>query len=411
MPCSFTCRMDKVPASEADGSRDPNCLFKCVACENIFHGDCAGLSKGEKKLAQKVSGIKTPTAQCQALCALCAQTSKVVWNAATRDASMVTLVLATIAAKKHKKSELVDLAKAHNMEDIAAELLEFSVRFHDAPKDGEDSPLAKMTKLQDAAAEILLAKVPDASLFGEDLVEIFKRAAAKRAEDEPAGEDDTVVPSPLAVAGKHVTTALALAAHKRSLLPAEDVGDEAEGGRPKGLHNPAINCPGCNLPGTTWATSGCFYRHLRTSKPCADNKWPEQNTPMDVTVQLNLRAGFQVGVKGRTKKASRSSDPVLPPLDPCSYCDEHEKEGDHLIKCITYHEEIQTPLVVSWWTQQKAKLCTKTLHLSCVRSHMESTYEGPVHIANAGRNVIGFCKECFPRMEAARVEEVDEVAE
>jgi hypothetical protein len=395
--------MDKVPISQADGSHDPKCLFKCVACENVFHGDCAGLSKGEKKLAQKTSGISVSTAKCSALCALCAQTSKVVWNAATRDASMVTLVLATLAAKMHKKGELIELAKKYAMEDMAAELLEFSVRFHN--KDGEDSPEEKIEKLRDATAEILLARVPDASLFGEDLVAVFQRAASKRAEGVPTTEDDAVMPSPLKVASEHVSTALALAAHKRSLIPEDDEDDGAAGGRPKGRHDPAISCPGCNLPGKTWATSGCFYRHLRAAKECADNKWPEENTPMDGTVTLNLRAGFQVGVKGRTKKVGRSSDPAPPSLDPCSYCGEIEKEGDQLLKCITYHEEIETPLKVSWWSEQKEKLCSKTLHLSCARSLMESTYNGPVPIANAGTNMIGFCKECFPRMEAARKEE------
>ena len=61
--------------------------------------------------------------------------------------------------------------------------------------------------------------------------------------------------------------------------------------------------------------------------------------------------------------------------------------------------------MVNWFSNQKSKLCGKTLHLSCARSLMASVYKGAVPIAGAGKNLIGFCGECFPRMEAARIVE------
>jgi hypothetical protein len=407
-------RMDKVPPSEVDGTCDPKCLFKCVACEDVFHGDCEGLSKGEKKIVQKVSHFKSKTSDCHALCGRCAQSSKVVWNAATRDASLVTLVLASIAAKKMKKSEVLALAETHGMEDMAGELVEFSVRYHEPPPEGDDdSPEAKLAKLQDAAAEVLLSRVPDASLLGEDLVGIYQRAAKKREDNAPQEEDDTVVPSPIAAASKDVVTALVVASRKRSLFPSEAGEDEPAGGaaRGGGKHDPAVNCPGCNLPGKTWHTAGTFTRHLRFPKPCPDMKWPENNEPMDDTVHCNLRAGFNLLKRGRPRKAGRSSDPVpSEPLDPCDYCGDGEKEGEPLLKCITYDEPVTLPLAVDWLADQKPKLCNKTLHLSCVRAHTgasgNATYKGTVPIAEAGRNVIGFCKDCFPRMEAARPAEL-----
>ena len=386
-------------------------MFKCVACEAAFHGDCEGLCKGEKKLAQKTSGVKTPTPQLHALCALCARTSRAVWNAANRDASKVTLALATLAAKKMKKAEVVALAKEFELDDMTAELLDFSVSFHETGTSECESAADKIRQLQEATTEVLFSRMPDATLFGDDLVQVFQRAAVKRANGtEDAGEEG-VIPSPLVAAGKDVSTALALAARKRSLLPEDEdgegegsAGSQAQSGR---KHDRSVSCPGCNLPGTTWNTTNCFQRHLRAPKVCPDTKWPEDNTPMDSTVHLNLRAGFQVAPKGRPKKQGRGTDTQLAPLEACSYCGEGESDQNPLLKCITYDEKIEPPLTQTWWTEQKTKLCSHTLHLSCARSQNgalpgNATYQGTVPIEEAGRNVIGFCKECFPRMEAAR---------
>jgi hypothetical protein len=104
-------RLDKVPHSAEDDTHNPHSIFKCVSCELCFHGDCARLGKGEKRLAQKISAVNMQTESLQALCWRCAQTSKVVWHAAIRDACRVTNVLATVAASKLKKAQVLDLAK------------------------------------------------------------------------------------------------------------------------------------------------------------------------------------------------------------------------------------------------------------------------------------------------------------
>ena len=74
------------------------------------------------------------------------------------------------------------------------------------------------------------------------------------------------------------------------------------------------------------------------------------------------------------------------------------------MQCITYDETIATPLVISYWSAQKAELCkNKSLHLDCARLQTDSVYKGAVPLTDAGRHlfVIGSCIDCFPEMEAA----------
>ena len=298
------------------------------------------------------------------------------------------------------------------MEDIFPELVDFSAVFHSDVGTADGTPGTRITAVQEAAANILLERVPDGSLFGEQLVTVFQRAAVKRREgivyregEQADDDEDAPVPSPIAAAGSMMTRALATATRKRSLQAQQEAGDPGEeepvGANPN--HDPAINCPGCNLPGVTWSKRNVFYRHLKAPSVCKDVKHPDENSPMDVTVQMNLRAAHQIRESKRPRK--RAPVETSEALKPCSYCEE-SAAGDALMKCVSYIP-ISNPKEASWWKEHQPKLCDNTLHLSCVRSNKPEEYMGSVPIEEAGRNIIGFCTTCFTNMEAARAEYAD----
>ena len=73
--------MEKVPSSIADGSSKPSSIVKCAACGFCFHGDCIGLSKGEKAIARGTSALTTPIKDCDLVCPTCRDSSVAVWDA------------------------------------------------------------------------------------------------------------------------------------------------------------------------------------------------------------------------------------------------------------------------------------------------------------------------------------------
>ena len=264
-------------------------------------------------------------------------------------------------------------------------------------------------------------------IFDEQLVPIFQRMQKRNAEQPGPdnGEDDEPAPTPsISGAGSAIANSVAVASRKRSLVLnpvdeelAEDSGDKNKEPR----HDHDINCPACNKPGSSFGQPSAFYRHLREPKACPKISFPESNTPMDLTVQLHLRAGHEIP-KNKRPQGTSSKAPAPPParpLDPCNYCGEREStiENEPLVKCIGYTEELSLPLKSNWFVELQQKLCGKTVHLSCVRKAQgqesePGLYRGSVSIATAGPNVIRFCSDCFQKMEGARPdkEQEDEAA-
>ena len=147
----------------------------------------------------------------------------------------------------------------------------------------------------------------------------------------------------------------------------------------------------------------CFNRHVRAPTLCADVKYPIENQPMDGTVQMNLRAALGMKIGGRPKKGAEPP----PPLDDCTYYGQQTSEaGDSLVKCVSY-VEVSNPKEATWYKDHQHKLCGKTVHLSCVRKAVgafpgDTSYKGSIPLAEAQRNVISFCPDCFHRTGATR---------
>ena len=411
-----------MPPSSADGSQDARSFFKCIACELVFHGDCEGLSVGEKKVAQKVSSMsQKDRAKLGAICLRCSISARAVWRAATQDACKITELLSVLGANKMRRAQVIKLAEKFEVPELAGELLEYHVKYHEPPEaEGEEARIALIKELEELSSDILLSRVPDGNLTDERMVAIFKRHAQKEAakqvesetEPEEAEGEDSAVPGTITKAGASLMTGLANASKKRKLIlaPEEPADDDAaegvQGPTRKANHPDAIPCPGCNLPGKTWEKSATFYRHLREPKPCyATGKFQAKDTPMDLAVQLSLRAGYEIAPKHRPASSSRA--PAAPALPPCAYCgDDCTSESNVLLKCVSY-TPVETPLAANWFATHKASLCTAAVHLDCVRTAQKEggdrhLYQGDVPIEEAGRNVIGFCPVCFEAMEAAR---------
>ena len=170
-------------------------------------------------------------------------------------------------------------------------------------------------------------------------------------------------------------------------------GEEGAGASDKASHDPNIPCPGCNGRGKRWTTRGSFHRHLKAPGACKDvgDKFPESNQPMDETVVMNLRAAYPIRpAKRPRKKQTAEAEPELPP---CDYCERHKAPTDPnepLLKCVSY-VPIANPRDADWFQIHKPKLCSRTVHLSCVRNAQADEYKGKVDLAAAERNVIGFC--------------------
>ena len=420
--------MEKVPSSIADGSSKPSSIVKCAACGFCFHGDCIGLSKGEKAIARGTSALTTPIKDCDLVCPTCRDSSVAVWDAAVLDCSKVMGVLSQVAAKKMKRSEIIKLAKESDMDAAAEHMLAYAAKFHEPPSE-ESERAAHLEDIDSIVSSILLTRKPEGLVLADDqLVPIFNRASRKRAEAASkaaqgvAAEDDDTLPTPIAGAGSAIAQSVAVASRKRALtreLEGDDAGPAGDNKKnPK--HDQSVNCPGCNKPGAAWDQPSAFYRHLRECKACPRNHFPPNDTPMDLTVQLHLRAGYEIPKnkrpQGSSSKAPAPEPVVQEPLDPCAYCGECESSvaDDPLVKCVGYTGKMVLPLASNWFSDLQGKLCRKIVHLSCVRTAQaaggsEGHYNGPVEIGDAGRNIIGFCSTCFEKMEEER-EEAEEPA-
>ena len=158
-----------MPPSSADGSQDARSFFKCIACELVFHGDCEGLSVGEKKVAQKVSSMsQKDRAKLGAICLRCSISARAVWRAATQDACKITELLSVLGANKMRRAQVIKLAKKFEVPELAGELLEYHVKYHEPPEaEGEEARIALIKELEELSSDILLSRVPDGNLTDE----------------------------------------------------------------------------------------------------------------------------------------------------------------------------------------------------------------------------------------------------
>ena len=148
---------------------------------------------GEKKVAQKVSSLtQKDRAKLGAICARCADSARAVWRAAIHDACKITELLSVLGASKMRKAQVIKLADKFEMPELAGELLEYHVKYHEPPeKEGEEARIARIKELEELSSDILLSRVPDGNLTDERMIAIFKRLAEKEAdsETEPEGND------------------------------------------------------------------------------------------------------------------------------------------------------------------------------------------------------------------------------
>lgn len=427
--CNPICkgRVQGVKPSSADNTSDVDAIFQCPGCAFFFHGDCMNMDHAEKTRMNMC-----PSGEFVAACPSCLENARGLWGtAAISGAELMTgLLAATKLGARPTTEDIEALATKYNADGDT--LLQFK-KLWDQTQNGEAGTVVA-AHLRTLTAKGFVDRMPEYKCFNQTLVGDLAEIRRKMTAPSPGRRNASLsgLPPPTVTRGVgEVLSGMTMAVGKRPIGPAvaatEGATEGAEtaptGKEPVGPCSvPKGTTFGCNVCGQydQWATKGGFEKHLHKSSVCGKNYLPDWNTPMSSTVQYNLRrlqSQDMLKPQGRPSKKARPEGSLFNG-QVCDYCD--SSRGGELLKCISYTQIPINPVEqvqlegggskkVNWFRQEAG--CTKYVHLECVRKDgtVNEKFDGTVSLAQAGRALIGFCKECFIKMEEDRPLPEDEI--